>query len=101
MRSILLSTATMLVAGAMSVAAAQQGAQTQTVAAKPPAPLPMKPVAFPPFAERSLKSGAQMLVVENHEQPVVTVQIFIRNAGSAVESDAKPGVAAVTAALLE
>ncbi|MGQ0814109.1 MAG: M16 family metallopeptidase [Gemmatimonadota bacterium] len=70
-------------------------------APKPPPPLPMGPVAFPAFAERTLKSGAQVLVVENHEQPVVSVAIYIRGAGETSDTDAKPGVASMTATLLD
>lgn len=70
-------------------------------APRPPAALPMSPVAFPAFAERTLKNGAQVLVVENHEQPVVSISIQIRGAGMTSDSDAKPGVASITATLLD
>ncbi len=66
----------------------------------PPPPLPMGAVAFPAFVERSLSNGAQVLVVENHEQPVVSVNIYMRGAGSTSDPDGKNGVADLTAALL-
>ncbi|MGQ0560980.1 MAG: M16 family metallopeptidase [Gemmatimonadota bacterium] len=66
-----------------------------------PPPLPMGPIAFPAFAERTLKSGAQTIVVENHEQPVVSINIYIRGAGSTADPAAKPGVASMVASLLE
>jgi zinc protease len=66
----------------------------------PPPPLPMGPVAFPAFVERSLSNGAQVLVVENHEQPVVSVNIYMRGAGSTSDPEGKNGVAELTAALL-
>lgn len=68
---------------------------------KPPPPLPMGPVSFPAFAERTLKNGAQVLVVENHEQPIVSMAIFIRGAGQTSDIDAKPGVATAAANLLD
>jgi zinc protease len=60
----------------------------------------MNPVAFPAFVERTLSNGAQVLVVENHEQPVVSLNVVIRGAGSTSDPDGKTGVADLTAALL-
>lgn len=81
-----------------TVATATAGAQAGP---KLPPALPLAPLAFPAFAERVLKSGAQVIVVENHEQPVVSVSIQIRGAGTTSDSDDRPGVAAMTATLLE
>jgi zinc protease len=67
----------------------------------PPPPLPMGAVAFPAFVERSLSNGAQVIVVENHEQPVVSVNIYMRGAGSTADPEGKNGVADLTAALLK
>ena len=69
--------------------------------ATPPPPLPMKPIEFPAFVERTLSSGAQVVVVENHEQPVVSVNIYIRGAGSTSDPAGKAGLAELTAALLK
>jgi zinc protease len=91
-----------LSAHALTVAALLAAATTAFAQApKPPAALPMGPVAFPAFAERTLKSGAQVLVVENHEQPVVSISIQIRGAGMTSDSDAKAGVASIAATLLD
>jgi zinc protease len=77
-------------------------AQAQTRSLKvPPAALPLGPVAFPAFVERTLSNGAQVLVVENHEQPVVSVNIYMRGAGSTSDPEGKNGVAELTAALLK
>lgn len=92
MKKIFLLTLTALMAVATSASA--QGP-------KPPPPLPMGPVAFPAFAERTLKNGAQVLVVENHEQPVVSINIYIRGAGQTADPDGKAGVAAAAATLLD
>ena len=103
-RSIYLAVTAVVVAGALNSVAAQapaKSSQQKAAKAQPPAALPLKPVAFPPFAEASLSQGAQLLVVENHEQPVVSVNIYIKGAGQVSDTDAKPGVASATAALLD
>lgn len=65
----------------------------------PPAPLPLEPVSFPEFREMRLSNGAQLIVVENHEQPVVTVNLRIRS-GSALDPPGKEGLAGGTADML-
>lgn len=97
MRNRMLFTVSALVLASASTAFGQ--AQTRTLKS-PPAALPMGPVAFPPFVERSLSGGAQVLVVEHHEQPVVSVNIYIRGAGTTSDPEVKPGVAELTANLL-
>ena len=67
----------------------------------PPAPLPVSNVDFPAYAERTLRNGARLVVVENHEQPVVSIQLLLPGAGSASEPAELTGVASVTAALLD
>ena len=67
----------------------------------PPAPLPVADVDFPEYTERTLRNGARLVVVENHEQPVVSIQLFLPGAGSASEPAELTGVASVTAALLD
>ncbi len=95
MRNRILFTVSALVLTSAAGAFAQQKSS-----AKPPAPLPLGEVKFPAFVERSLSSGARVLVVENHEQPVVSVNIYIRGAGSTSDPEGKSGVADLTAALL-
>lgn len=98
---IRLALSAVALAGALNTVAAQNASQQKPPKAQPPAALPLGPVAFPAFAERSLSQGAQLLVVENHEQPVVSINIYIKGAGQTADSDAKPGVAAATATLLD
>lgn len=95
MRNGMLFTVSALVLASATSAFAQQKASV-----KPPAPLPMNEVKFPAFVERSLSSGAKVLVVENHEQPVVSVNIYMRGAGATSDPEGKSGVADLTAALL-
>jgi zinc protease len=93
---------TIALAALMLATASSAFAQAQTRTLKsPPPPLPMGPVAFPAFVERSLSNGAQVLVVENHEQPVVSVNIYMRGAGATSDPEGKNGVAELTAALLK
>jgi len=65
----------------------------------PPPPAPMRPVDFPEFHERTLRNGAKVLIVENHEQPVVSVQLLI-GSGAKHDPAGKAGVASFTASLL-
>lgn len=75
-------------------------AQDATRKEAPPAPLPMDPVEFPEFTERTLANGARVIVVENHEQPVVSVSLRILS-GTKDDPAGRSGVASFTAALLD
>lgn len=99
-KSILLTLSALAVVGSLNSLAAQTD-QQKPAKAQPPAALPLARVAFPPFVERTLNQGAQLLVVQNHEQPVVSINIYIKGAGQTADSDAKPGVAAATATLID
>ncbi len=61
-----------------------------------PAPLPVQDVSFPEYDERTLSIGARLIVVENHEQPVVTVQLLMPG-GSAADPADRTGLASLTA----
>ena len=66
---------------------------------RPPAPERLRPVQFPPFREVALPNGMTLLLVENHEQPTLSLSLNFR-AGSAYDPPAKEGVAAFVAELL-
>jgi len=66
---------------------------------RPPAPIRLRPVQFPPFREVALPNGMTLLLVENHEQPTLSVSLSFR-AGSAYDPAGKEGVAAIVAELL-
>jgi zinc protease len=66
---------------------------------KPPAPTPLAPVRFPPFQEVTLPGGMTLLVVENHEQPIVSVNLSFR-AGGIYDPAHKEGTAELVAQLL-
>ena len=44
----------------------------------PPTPTPLKPVHFPLFKEATLPNGLQLVVIEHHEQPVVSATLSFR-----------------------
>ena len=92
-----------LVAAGLTLASASSlFAQATTKTLKtPPPPLPLGRVEFPAFVERSLSNGARVIVVENHEQPVVSVNIYFRGAGSVSDPEGKTGIADLTANLLK
>lgn len=67
--------------------------------ATPPPPAPAKEIRFPAFQERTLGNGLRLVVIEQHEQPLVSLRMML-NAGKAYEPDGKAGLAQATAALL-
>jgi zinc protease len=92
-----------LVAGALTLGAlcllpaavAAQGDYPTT----PPPPAPLTPAQFPPFQEARLANGLQLVVVESHDQPVVSVSLSMP-AGSAYDPQGKEGLASMVAGLL-
>jgi zinc protease len=67
---------------------------------RPPRPLAAKSVKFPPYEMRTLPNGLRIVIVQQHEQPSVTVRLLIR-AGASSDPKEKPGVATLAAALLD
>ena len=65
----------------------------------PPAPMPLRPVRFPPFATSRLPNGADLLIVTNHEQPVVTISLSLP-AGQFFVPEAKAGLDDLLATLI-
>jgi zinc protease len=66
---------------------------------RPPAPARIRPVRFPPFQEEALPNGMTLLLVENHEEPTLSISLSFR-AGSAYDPAGKDGTAALVAELL-
>ncbi len=64
-----------------------------------PPPGPAREVRFPAFEEQTLANGLRIVVIEQHEQPLVSLRLQL-NAGKVFEPAAKPGLAQATAALL-
>ena len=65
----------------------------------PPKPARLAPAHFPPFKEATLPNGVQLVVVEHHEQPVVSVSLAFR-AGGIYDAAGKEGLSELTAELL-
>lgn len=76
------------------VLAAQQPFPTE-----PPAPAPLRPVQFPPFHEVALANGLALVLIENREQPSLSVTLSFP-AGSAYDPAGKEGLSAMVAELL-
>lgn len=66
----------------------------------PPRPLPARPVAFPSYEIKKLTNGMQVVLVQQNEQPVISVRMIIR-AGAAQDPKGKHGLAMLTATLLD
>ena len=66
---------------------------------EPPAPAPLRPAQFPPFRQVTLPNGMMLVVVENHEQPTLSISISFR-AGNAFDPVGKEGLAAMVAELI-
>ena len=91
---------------ALSTAApadAQRGAASRALdwpREAPPPPLLERPVVFPEYEIRTLDNGLRVVYVGHHEQPAVTVRLLVA-VGAANDPPGEPGVAAMTARLLD
>lgn len=91
--------------GAFAVAvllAAASGLSQPAGAQFPPTPppaQPLRPMQFPPFQETRLANGLQLILVENHELPIVSFSLAFP-AGSRYDPPGKEGLAELTAELL-
>ena len=84
---------------AFLAAVAPVSTQTWWPSERAPRPLPARDVAFPPYHLRTLPNGLQVVAVQHHEQPVVSMRILVR-AGAARDPRDKLGLAELAAALL-
>lgn len=66
---------------------------------EPPPPEKMKKLSFPKFKEFSIKNGLEAVVVEHHEQPIVSIS-FVVKSGSVLDGQEKSSLANYVAALL-
>ena len=67
---------------------------------EPPSPLEPRPVSFPEVGRDTLENGLELVVVEDREQPVVSVRLYTP-AGAVAEPDVMTGVAGLTASTLD
>jgi len=67
---------------------------------QPPAPAPLTPAQFPPFQEATLANGLRLVLVESHENPVLSLSLAMP-AGSSHDPAGKEGLADMVALLLD
>ena len=66
---------------------------------KPPAPTPLRPARFPAFVKGTLPDGMNMIIVEHHKQPVVTITLALPAGASYVAAD-KTGLDGIVSEVL-
>src|ERR1700731_323567 len=64
-----------------------------------PKPGPLPKVSFPAFEVGSLSNGLDIWTVQNHEQPIISLSLYIRG-GSACDPRHREGLASAVAELL-
>ena len=74
-------------------------ASQQPFPTTPPVAGQFRPLQFPPFRELALPNGMTLLLVENHEQPTLSVSLSFR-AGSYYDPSGKEGLSALVAEVL-
>ena len=67
---------------------------------KPPSPGPPRPLTLPPVERHALSNGLAVHLVESHEVPTVELVLAV-GSGAAADPGGRPGVAAMTANLLD
>ncbi len=67
---------------------------------RPPTPGPPPALRLPPIQKRTLPNGLAVWVIEQHEVPVVQVDLIVK-AGSALDPPGRFGLASLTAAMLD
>lgn len=65
-----------------------------------PSPLPARPYSFPEVRRITLDNGLRILIVENHDSPLVALRVLTRS-GAAQDPENRAGLAAVTADMLD
>ncbi len=65
---------------------------------KKPEPLPETTFEFPKYTEAKLKNGLKIFIIEDHEQPTITMRLLVPG-GNSVEGE-KSGLADMVASLL-
>jgi hypothetical protein len=76
---------------------AQQATPTEADLSTRPQPLAVKEFRFPSFTEHRLRNGLKVFIIEDHEQPTVTLRLQI---GAGEAHDDIPGTAYLTALML-
>ena len=74
-------------------------AQTATPQETPPPPAAPRSINVPKPVEQTLKNGLRVVVIEDHDMPLVSAQLVVKNGGE-VDPATLSGVADMTASLL-
>jgi zinc protease len=85
---------------AAAAVASLAGQQTTLDRSKVPPPGPAPQLRVPAWTKGTLGNGAQLMVVEKHDLPLVAFSITFQGGADQIEPAAKRGVAAVTAAMM-
>lgn len=109
MRAVRLTTLLLPVLTAVAVACKKQPPPPPPVEEAPPAkpehrttrpaPLAKRPFTLPAPQEATLSNGLRVVVVENHEVPLVYINL-VTDQGEWTDPDSKPGLASVTMDML-
>jgi zinc protease len=87
-------------APAATSAAAAKKSDEQADRSKLPGPKPDPSFTLPKVQRRTLSNGLEVAIVEHHELPVVSMRLAIKAGGAADPAD-RPGLASMTADLLD
>ena len=85
--------------GLSSGVALAQGAAAPAPQETPPPPAAPRSVTVPKPVEQTLKNGLRVIVIEDHDMPLVSSQLIVKSGGE-VDPPALSGVADMTASLL-
>jgi zinc protease len=77
-----------------------QGDVQDWPSSRPPSPLEAHDAPFPPYEVRTFDNGLQVVVVQQHEEPAISLRMIVR-AGSAEDPPGKMGLANLAASLLD
>jgi zinc protease len=86
-------------AAAILIASHAEAQDKPTMKQPPPPPQPAKEIHFPAFEEKTLANGLRVVVIEQHENPSLSLQLLVPG-GKVYAPPAKAGLADATAALL-
>ena len=99
-RNVMAQSRLLVVAGiALSNIPTIQLSAQDSFPSRPPTPSALALARFPPFQEVALANGITLLVVANHEQPIISASLSFR-AGAIYDAPGKEGTAEFVAQLL-
>lgn len=96
----LTETRVLALAAVALLAAPPLDAQEEAYPTEPPPPMEAEDVDLPELGRDTLENGLELVVVENREQPVVSVRLYVPG-GSVADPDGASGVAALTSRALD